>query len=129
MDICLDLGQMAASLIVIAGPCYSISTLALLTIKLLILSPKKKKKKKHLKGFSGGSVVKNSLVKAGDTGDMGSTPGSGTSPGGGNGNPPQHSFLRNPMDRGAWQATVHGIAKCWTSLSTHTLDIKNLCQA
>ena len=56
-------------------------------------------------------MVKNPLVKAGDTGDVGLIPGSGTSPGGGNGNPLQYSFLRNPMDRGAWQATVHGVAK------------------
>ena len=42
-----------------------------------------------------------------NTEDLGSIPGSGRSPGGGNGNPPQYSCLENPMDRGAWQATVH----------------------
>ena len=46
-----------------------------------------------------------------------STPGSGRSPGGGHGNPLQYSCLKNPMDRGAWQATVHGVSKSWTRLS------------
>ena len=45
---------------------------------------------------------------------LGSTSGSGKSPGEGNGNPLQYSCLENPMDRGAWQATVHGVAKNWT---------------
>ena len=54
--------------------------------------------------FSGGSVVKNMLTEAGDAG---SVPGSGRSPGKGNGNPLQYSCLGNPTDRGAWQATVH----------------------
>ena len=57
-------------------------------------------------GFPGGSVIKKSLVK---TGDMGSIPGWENSPGEGNGNPLQRSFLGNPMDREAWQAIVHGI--------------------
>ena len=56
-------------------------------------------------GFAGGSVVKNSPTNAGD---MGSIPGSGKSPGEGNGNPLQYSCLENPMDRGAWQATIDG---------------------
>jgi len=47
-------------------------------------------------------------------GDMGSIPGSGRSPGEGNGNPLQYSCLENPMDREAWQATVHGVAKSQT---------------
>ena len=47
-------------------------------------------------------------------GDPGSIPGLGRSPGEGNGNPLQHSCLENPMDRGAWWATVHGVAKSWT---------------
>ena len=49
--------------------------------------------------------------------DAVSIPGSGRSPGGGHGNPLQHSYLENPMGRGAWQATVHGVAKSWTQLS------------
>ena len=54
------------------------------------------------------SVIKNPPGKAGD---VGSIPGSGRSPGEGNGNPLQYSCLGNPMDRGAWQATVHEAAK------------------
>ena len=56
-------------------------------------------------------VVKNSLVNAGDTRDAGSIPGSGRSPGKGNGNSLQYCCLGNPMNRGAWQSTVHGFAK------------------
>ena len=67
-----------------------------------------------LEGFPGGAVIKNPPANVGDAKDMGSIPGSGTSPGGGNGNPPQYSCLGNPIDRGAWQATVHGVAKSWT---------------
>ena len=62
-------------------------------------------------GFPGGAVVKNLPAYAGDTGDMGSTPGLGRSPGEGNGNPLQFSCLGNPMDIGAWQATVHEVAE------------------
>ena len=58
--------------------------------------------------------VKNPPANAGNTGDKGLIPGSGRSPGGGNGNPLQYSCLENPMDRRAWQATVHGVAKSWT---------------
>ena len=61
---------------------------------------------------------KNSPANAGDTGDMGLSPGSGRYSGGGNSSPLQYSFLENPMDRGAWRATVHGFAKSWTQLST-----------
>ena len=46
-------------------------------------------------------------------GDQGSVPGSGSSPGEGNGNPLQYSCLENPMDRGAWQAIVHGVTQSW----------------
>ena len=59
-------------------------------------------------GFLGDSVVKNLPANAGD---VGSTPGSGISPGEGNGNPFQYPCLGNPMDRGAWQATVYGITR------------------
>ena len=64
--------------------------------------------------FPGGSAVKNLPAKAGATGDMGSVPGPGRSPGEGNGNPLQYSCLDNPMNRGAFRATVHGVAKSWT---------------
>ena len=56
-------------------------------------------------------AVKNLPAKAGDARDTHSIPGSGRSPGGGHGNPLQHSCLENPMDGGAWRATVHGLAK------------------
>ena len=56
-------------------------------------------------------AVKNSLANAGDVGDVGSIPGLGRSPGEGNGNPLQYSCLENPMDGGAWQATVDGVTK------------------
>ena len=51
---------------------------------------------------------------------MGLTPGPGRSPGEGNGNPLQYSCLQNPMDRGAWRATVHEVTNSWTGLSTYT---------
>ena len=64
----------------------------------------------------------NLLANAGDARDSGSIPGSGRSPGVGNGNPLQYSCLENSLDRGAWLATVHGVAKSHTWLSnwTHT---------
>ena len=65
-------------------------------------------------GFPDGSVVKNPPANAGDTGDASSIPWSGRYPGVGNGNPLQYSCLENSMDRGDWQATVHGIAKSQT---------------
>ena len=54
---------------------------------------------------------KESAYNAGDTGDVGLIPGSGIYPGGGNGNPLQHSCLENPIDREAWQATVHWVQR------------------
>ena len=66
-------------------------------------------------GFLGGSVVKNAPANAGDAEDKGSISGVGRS-GKGNGNPVQNSCLGNPMDRGAWWATVHRAAKSWTWL-------------
>ena len=69
------------------------------------------------RGFPGGSVIKNLPTYAGDAGDTGSIPGSGRLPGGGHGNPLQYSCLGNPMDQGAWRATVHGVTKNWTRLS------------
>ena len=65
-------------------------------------------------------VVKNPLANAGDLRDVGSIPGSGRSPGGGNGNPLWYSFLENPTDRGAWKVTVHGVTKSRTQESTHS---------
>ena len=68
-------------------------------------------------GFPGGSEVKASACNAGD---LGSIPGSGRSPGEGNGNPLQYSCLENPMDGGAWWVTFHGVAKSQTRLSDFT---------
>ena len=68
-------------------------------------------------GFPGGSEVKASASNAGDPGLI---PGSGRSPREGNGNPLQYSCLENPMDRGAWQATVHGVTKSQAQLSDFT---------
>ena len=68
-------------------------------------------------GFPGGSEVQ---VSACNAGDPGSIPGSGRSSGEGNGNPLQYSCLENPMDGGAWQATVHGVGKSRTRLSDFT---------
>ena len=59
-------------------------------------------------------AVKNLPANAGDKGDIGLIPGSGRSPGVGNGYPVQYSCLENPMGRGAWQPTVHGVAKSQT---------------
>ena len=59
-----------------------------------------------------------SSCNAGDTEDVSLDPESGRSPGGGNGNPLQYSCLENPMDRGAWQATVHGVARIGHYLAT-----------
>jgi len=59
-------------------------------------------------GFPSGSVVKESTCNAGDTGLIS---GPGRSPGGGHGNPLQYSCLENPMQKGAWQATVHRVTK------------------
>ena len=68
-------------------------------------------------GFPGGSEDK---VSACNVGDPGSIPGSGRSPGDGNGNPLQYSCRENPMDGGAWWAIVHGVTKSWTRLNDFT---------
>ena len=70
-------------------------------------------------GFPGGSDGKESACSVGDPS---LTPGSGRSPGEGNGNPFQYSCLENPMTGGAWQATVHWVAKSWTRLSNFTIN-------
>ena len=63
-------------------------------------------------------MVKNLPANAGEARDAGSIPGPGRSPGEGNGSPLQYSCLENPMDRGTWWATVHGVAKSRTRLSS-----------
>ena len=64
-------------------------------------------------------MVKNPPANVGDTRAAGSIPGWGKSPGVGNGNPLQYSCLENSLDGGAWQATVHGVARTWARPSTH----------
>ena len=78
------------------------------SLKLNIKKRKKKNYKKQITGFPGGSDDKKSACNAGD---LGSIPGSGRSPGEGTGNPLQYSYLENSMDRGAWRAIVHRVAK------------------
>ena len=65
-------------------------------------------------------MVKNPLANTGDARDASSMPGSGRSPGEVNDHPPQDTCLGDPMDRGAWRATVHEVIRSWTRLSTHT---------
>ena len=76
-------------------------------------------------GFPGGSEGK---VSACNAGNLGSIPASGRSPGEGNGNPLQYSCLENSMDRGAWWATVHGVAKSQTRLSDFTFTFQGYIQ-
>ena len=71
-------------------------------------------------------VAQTVKASAYNAGDLGLIPGLGRSPGEGNGNPLQYSCLENSMDRGAWQATVHGVAKSRTQLSHFTWDVKKL---
>ena len=78
---------------------------------------------KKRQGFPGGSEGKEYACNAGDTGDMGSIPGLGRSPGGGNGNPFQYSCLKNPMGREAWRARVYGVTKSWTWLSSSSKNL------
>ena len=75
-------------------------------------------------------MVKNPPANIGDLRDTGSFPGSGRSPGGGLGNPLQYSCLENPMDRGAWQATVPWVAESQTELkqlSNSDYSFKSFC--
>ena len=73
-----------------------------------------------LLAFQVAQVVKNPPASAGDAGDLGSIPGAGRPPGGGNGHPLQYSCLGNPMDRGAWRTAVHGVAELDMTEHTHT---------
>ena len=78
------------------------------------------------KGSPGGSVGKESACNAGA---LGLIPGSGRSPGGGNGNPLQYSCLKNPMDRGVWQTTVHEVARVehkWVTKPPQTVALSSM---
>ena len=74
-------------------------------------------------GFSGGSVVKNLLANAGDAGGVGFNPWVRKIPWRGRSSPLQYSCLENPMERGAWWATVHGVVQSWAHQATHTFTI------
>ena len=77
-------------------------------------------------GFPGGTVVKNPPASAGAPGDTGSIPGSGRSPREGNGNPLKYSCLGNPMDSGAWWATVHRGHKTTNTTERDHIAVVNL---
>ena len=79
--------------------------------------PKVEREEESHHSSQGAMVVKNLPAGAGNGRGVGWIPGSGRSPGGGRGNPLQYSCLENPMDRGAWWDTVHGVAKSQTQLS------------
>ena len=96
--------------------CEMITTVCLVKSTISYRYKKKERKGKSLiimydVSFPGGSVVKNPPA---NVGDVSSIPGSGKSPGKGNGNPPQCSCPENSTDRGAWWATVHRSQKSWT---------------
>ena len=76
----------------------------------------------HSGGFPGSSVVKDPPANSGDVRDVGSIPGSGRSPGGGHGHPLQYSCLENAMDRGAWWATVYGVAESQARLKLLSMN-------
>ena len=119
---CKQVERCSTSLVILEVKIENHGEISLHSHKDGYLKKKKKESKKHCQGcgkqfpgrvlntlgFRGGSDGKEFACNAGD---WGSTPGWGQSPGEENGNPLQYSFLENPMDRGAWQATVHGIAK------------------
>ena len=76
----------------------------------------------YIWAFQVGLPVKDPPANAGDKGDTGSIPGLGGFPGGGNGNLLQYSCLKNPIDREAWLATVHGVTELNTIELTHTIS-------
>ena len=78
------------------------------------------------RAFQVALVVKNPLANAGDIREAGSIPGSERSPGGGHGNPLWLSCLENPMDRGAWRATVRGAALSQTWLNRFSMHTRGL---
>ena len=87
------------------------------TLKRLLQHPSLKASILQLSGFSGFPGGSDGKAPVYNAGDLGSIPGLGRVPGEGNGNPLQYSCLENPMDGGAWWATVQRVAKSWTRLS------------
>ena len=79
--------------------------------------------------FPGGTVGKEPTCRCRRCKRLGSTPGLGRSPGGGHGNPLQYSCLKNPMDKGAWRATVHGVRKSRTRLSMSCTTHQSMASA
>ena len=78
-----------------------------------------------IQGFLGGASGKEPACQCRGHKSASSVPGSGRSPGGGHGNPLQYSCLENPMDRGAWRATVHGVTQSQTRLKGLSTDAHN----
>ena len=110
-------GELKAK-VVMFGPCHVLINLRfLLRCKRLLSLFPLFNTYSHAYCFPGSSEGKESACNAVNPGSI---PGSGRSPGEGNGNPLQYSCLENPMDGGAWWATVHGVAKSWTWLSDFT---------
>ena len=95
---------------------FPISTVSLAILNNLVPIQRKSLENLYLTSY----CVSEVKASASNVGDLGSIPGLGRPPGEGNGNPLQYSCLENPMDGGAWWATVHGVAKSWTRLSDLT---------
>ena len=94
---------------------------AFVDLMLFFVGPVARRDSTAYPGFPGGAAGKNSPASAGDTRGAGSIPGLGRGPGGGNGSLRKYSCLENPMGRGTWWATVHGVTKSWTQLSMPAL--------
>ena len=84
----------------------------------------------HRVGHDWNNLAADGKESVCNAGDLGSIPGSGRSPEEGQGNPLQYSCLENSMDRGAWWATIHGVTKSWTWLSTRNINdlIRKMCK-
>ena len=96
-------------------------------LKIVHIKPQERKNTSQINRRAAlvGLVVKNPTAKAGDVRDVGSVPGLERSPGGGHRNPLQYSCLANPMDRGAWWATVHEVTKSWTQQKQLSTNNRN----
>ena len=125
---CMPLLTLVPLLAIISCPRYKYKYFSWLLVSLQTLFYEYSKQSfihvyAYIRTFQVVLVVRNLSANAGDVRDAGSIPGLGRSPVERHGNPLQYSCLENHMDRGAWWATVHGVAKSWTRLkwlSTHT---------